>query len=139
MRGPSVSRRGFMAGGLTIGAAALLESFGGSTLVARAAATAPARSDLGAIEHVVMLMLENRSFDHCFGVYPGVQGFNDHPAGSLGPFSQAWPQSPARLATPTPFSPTTSTWPPPWPSARTTPISRRMAGYPSTTAGTGGR
>ena len=87
-----------MAGGVAVGAAALFESFGGSSLVSRAAATAPAGSDLGAIEHVVMLMLENRSFDHYFGVYPGVRGFDDHPAGSLGAFSQAWPQGPGQPA-----------------------------------------
>ena len=28
-------------------------------------------------EHVVMLMQENRSFDHCFGMLRGVRGFND--------------------------------------------------------------
>lgn len=28
-------------------------------------------------EHVVMLMQENRSFDHCFGTLKGVRGFND--------------------------------------------------------------
>jgi phospholipase C len=50
----------------------------------------PAGSDLGAIEHVVMLMQENRSFDHYFGTYPGVRGFDDHPRGSLGAFAQPW-------------------------------------------------
>lgn len=33
-------------------------------------------------------MLENRSFDHYFGNYPGVRGFDDHPKNSLGAFSQ---------------------------------------------------
>lgn len=28
-------------------------------------------------EHVVLLMQENRSFDHCFGTLQGVRGFND--------------------------------------------------------------
>ncbi len=28
-------------------------------------------------EHVVILMQENRSFDHCFGSLRGVRGFND--------------------------------------------------------------
>lgn len=28
-------------------------------------------------EHVVILMQENRSFDHCFGTLSGVRGFND--------------------------------------------------------------
>ena len=28
-------------------------------------------------EHIVILMQENRSFDHCFGTLKGVRGFND--------------------------------------------------------------
>ncbi len=41
-----------------------------STSVSEAAAIAPAGGDLGAIEHIVFLMLENRSYDHYFGAYP---------------------------------------------------------------------
>ena len=26
------------------------------------------------IEHIVMIMMENRSFDHYFGTYPGAEG-----------------------------------------------------------------
>ena len=36
-------------------------------------------------------MQENRSFDHYYGTYPGVRGFDDHPKGDLGVFAQAWP------------------------------------------------
>jgi phospholipase C len=36
-------------------------------------------------------MHENRSFDHYFGAYKGVRGFDDHAAGSPGVFSQSWP------------------------------------------------
>ena len=53
----------------------------------------PAGSDLGAVEHVIFLMMENRSFDHYYGTYPGARGFDDHPAGDLGPFSQACPSN----------------------------------------------
>jgi phospholipase C len=35
------------------------------------------------IKHVVMLMLENRSFDHYFGTLPGVRGFGDPHAMTL--------------------------------------------------------
>ncbi len=38
---------------------------------------------LDAIEHVVVLMLENRSFDHYFGTMPGVRGFDDPDAVTL--------------------------------------------------------
>jgi len=40
---------------------------GANSLVRLAAATAPAGSDLGAIDHIVFLMMENRSYDHYFG------------------------------------------------------------------------
>ncbi len=56
--------------------------------LAKAAASTPAAgSDLGAVEHVVFLMHENRSFDHYFGALGGVNGF-DAPSSS---FAQAWP------------------------------------------------
>ena len=43
---------------------------GARDLVSLAAATAPAGSDIGAIDHIVFLMMENRSYDHYFGTYP---------------------------------------------------------------------
>jgi phospholipase C len=46
-------------------------------LLARAAAAAPTVGRLEDIEHVVILMQENRSFDHYFGVLSGVRGFGD--------------------------------------------------------------
>ncbi len=61
-----------MAGGISL----LLASCGGAT-AKKAAAIKPAGSDLGAVEHVVFLMHENRSFDHYFGTYRGVRGFDD--------------------------------------------------------------
>jgi phospholipase C len=51
--------------------------------VERAAAVAPARrtGTIKDIEHVVILMQENRSFDHYLGALRGVRGFGDpHPA-----------------------------------------------------------
>lgn len=38
-----------------------------------------------------MLMQENRSFDHYFGTFPGVRGFDDHRPHDPGLFAQAWP------------------------------------------------
>jgi phospholipase C len=60
-------------------------------LVRTAAATTAAGSDLGAVEHIVFLMMENRSYDHYFGAYPRGRGFDDHPKKSLGVFAQAYP------------------------------------------------
>jgi phospholipase C len=42
------------------------------------AMAAPMRpGGLGALEHVVLLMQENRSFDHYYGTLPGVRGYGD--------------------------------------------------------------
>jgi len=37
----------------------------------------PMRSNLNDIGHIVILMQENRSFDHYFGTFPGARGFDD--------------------------------------------------------------
>lgn len=44
-------------------------------------------------EHIVLLMQENRSFDHCFGTLQGVRGFNDPRAISLPNKNLVWLQS----------------------------------------------
>jgi phospholipase C len=94
-----ISRRQLLAAGALSGMG-VLAGCGGSTAstttVKSAAAVPPAGSDLGAVEHVIFLMMENRSFDHYYGTYPGVRGFDDHPATDLGAFSQAWPANTSR-------------------------------------------
>jgi phospholipase C len=45
------------------------------------------------IKHVVVLMQENRSFDHYFGAMPGVRGFSD-PQAIPGVFKQPDPDNP---------------------------------------------
>jgi phospholipase C len=44
-------------------------------------------------EHIVILMQENRSFDHCFGTLRGVRGFNDPRAIQLPNGNPVWLQS----------------------------------------------
>ena len=44
-------------------------------------------------EHIVILMQENRSFDHCFGTLKGVRGFNDPRAIRLPDKNLVWMQS----------------------------------------------
>jgi phospholipase C len=46
--------------------------------LASAAAAAPKTGSLKDIDHVVILIQENRSFDHYFGTLSGVRGFDDH-------------------------------------------------------------
>ncbi|MEH6377032.1 phospholipase C, phosphocholine-specific [Streptomyces sp. KLMMK] len=74
---PDMTRRrliGSAAG--AVGGAAALSLLPPS--VRRAVAAGPARSgSLRDIEHVVLLMQENRSFDHYFGTLKGVRGFAD--------------------------------------------------------------
>ena len=68
------------AGGATLGGAGLLAD----PLIAKALAAAPVCGSLNEIEHVVILVQENRSFDHYFGSYRGVTGFADPAALPLG-------------------------------------------------------
>ncbi|WP_107058945.1 phosphocholine-specific phospholipase C [Streptomyces sp. NRRL B-1347] len=74
-----ISRRRLMAvGGGALGAATV-----GSFLppsLQEALAKEPPKGGLDAIEHVVILMQENRSFDHYFGTLRGVRGFGDRNA-----------------------------------------------------------
>jgi phospholipase C len=65
-------------------------------------------------EHVVILMQENRSFDHCFGSLKGVRGFNDPRAIYLPNKNPVWLQSNNKGETYAPFhldiKNTRSTW-----------------------------
>ncbi|MFF7731089.1 phosphocholine-specific phospholipase C [Streptomyces sp. NPDC008001] len=80
---PDMTRRrllGSAAG--AVGGAAALSLLPPS--VRRAVAAGPARrGSLRDIEHVVLLMQENRSFDHYFGTLKGVRGFADPDAVKL--------------------------------------------------------
>lgn len=54
-------------------------------------------------EHVVFLMQENRSFDHCFGALQGVRGFNDPRVIDLPNKNKVWLQSNIKGETYAPF------------------------------------
>ncbi len=75
---PEVDRRRFLQ--LTGGSAALSVL---TPSIARAASIPAFRraGSLDDVEHIVVLMQENRSFDHYFGTMRGVRGYGDpHPA-----------------------------------------------------------
>ncbi|MFG2192705.1 phosphocholine-specific phospholipase C [Streptomyces sp. NPDC048639] len=77
-----ISRRRLLAlGAGTAGAAAAGSLLPPSLQAALAAEPAP--GGLRAIRHVVILMQENRSFDHYFGTLRGVRGFGDRNAITL--------------------------------------------------------
>src|SRR5277367_1837793 len=68
------------AGGMVLASFALPSSL--RKIIAGAPPAAPGRARLASaavseIKHVVVLMQENRSFDHYFGTMPGVRGFTD--------------------------------------------------------------
>src|SRR6201988_3976564 len=71
----TTSRRSF----LTAAVAGMASSHSFAQTIRQAPAT-PANNATGTladIEHVVILMQENRSFDHYFGTLSGVRGFSD--------------------------------------------------------------
>jgi phospholipase C len=76
---PAVSRRKTLAGATALAGAAIAAVVLPASLRKRISAlpTAPIRPDLRAIKHIVILMQENRSFDHYFGTMPGTRGFAD--------------------------------------------------------------
>lgn len=55
---------------------------------------------IGDVEHVVILMQENRSFDHYFGTMRGVRGFGDPRPLQFADGSSVWQQPNARVRTP---------------------------------------
>ena len=97
----SVDRRDFLRHAALLGTGAALypwsrslTGLSGLTVSHHDLAVPPTHADLSQIEHVVILIQENRSYDHYFGTYPKGRGFDDHPNGDLGVFSQVDPRRP---------------------------------------------
>jgi phospholipase C len=119
-RAPTMTRREIIAALSAVGAAAALglperavaasadvaarRAKHAQAFAANAASIAPAGGDLGAVDHIVFLMMENRSYDHYFGAYHKGRGFDDHPKHSVGNFAQDYPDgtdlSPSKLLFP---------------------------------------
>jgi len=80
-----LTRRGLIAGATAVGAAAVMgagtrsaqPTSAQSKLIESALAASTAAASLSDIKHIVILMQENRSFDHYFGTLSGVRGFSD--------------------------------------------------------------
>jgi phospholipase C len=81
--GELITRRAMLRAGATGGAALGASALLSNRLIERALATAPSCGGLNHIQHVVILIQENRSFDHYFGSYRGVAGFQDPSALAL--------------------------------------------------------
>ncbi len=124
------TRRDMLKMGASAGAGSLAGSFlAGCSVANQIAGALSGCAKITDIDHVVILIQENRSFDHYFGSYKGVRGFNDNSAA----FQQPYPGNTSQLAgrraaaipprhrrRPTPPAPTTSP----------------TTGFPSTRAGT---
>jgi phospholipase C len=100
---PVISRRELLSAGAALAASAALP--------AEAKQKARPYGDLRDIRHVVVVMQENRSFDHYFGSMRGVRGFGDRATILLPGGTSVWeqPQSPV-LGAPTQY---------PWPLSGT--------------------
>jgi phospholipase C len=70
-----LSRRALLGSAAAVGAGSALGVLPGSVL--RAMAASATAGSLSSVKHVVILMQENRSFDHYFGTLGGVRGYAD--------------------------------------------------------------
>jgi phospholipase C len=94
-----VSRRRFLGAGAAVAAT--------SALPADAKPRSKPHGDLRDIKHVVVVMQENRSFDHYFGAMKGVRGFADRATILLPGGKSVWEQPEAPVAS----APTQFPWP----------------------------
>ena len=90
-------RRFLQAGAAASAITAIAPGVDAATLAPGADAATPKPGKLGDIDHFIIMMKENRSFDHYFGSLSGVRGFDDpaaHKADGGSVFRQADTQTP---------------------------------------------
>src|ERR1700685_1192651 len=85
----AVNRRTFLQ---SLSSAALAAGFPQSIAKALAISPNSRTGSIADVEHIVILMQENRSFDHYFGTLSGVRGFADPRAVSLPSGNPVWYQ-----------------------------------------------
>lgn len=91
-----MTRRRLLTSTASLAAAAFASSLMPPNL-RKALADPPQRSGLQDIKHVVILMQENRSFDHYFGTLRGVRGFGDRHPVPLASGKPIWYQSDGKI------------------------------------------
>ena len=116
----SLSRRQLLKAGATLGAAELvggLLSGCGGKMGSGGSGPGPGSTcaKITDIDHVVIVIQENRSFDHYFGSYRGVRGFADPSAAFQQPYPGNTPTRPRACCCPFTSTPRSS-----MPPARTT-------------------
>jgi len=79
LRDARLDRRRFLQAGVATSAAGIGLSSRAGNLIDSALKHASSKGSLSDIQHVVILMQENRSFDHYFGTLSGVRGFSVGP------------------------------------------------------------
>ncbi|PWR22814.1 phosphocholine-specific phospholipase C [Zavarzinia aquatilis] len=88
------SRRNFLKTTATLaGASAAATVFPSAIQQALAIDANNATKSIKDVEHIVILMQENRAFDHYFGTFPGVRGFGDRFSIPLAGGRSVWEQS----------------------------------------------
>ena len=108
------TRRDFLKKAALLTGAAGLANMLPSSIQKALAINAPEGTTYLDAEHIVILMQENRSFDHCFGTLKGVRGYNDPRAIDLPNKNKVWLQSNEAGETYAPFrldiKNTSATW-----------------------------
>ncbi|MDB5158901.1 MAG: phospholipase phosphocholine-specific [Mucilaginibacter sp.] len=97
------NRRDFLKKAALLTGAASVSGMLPASIQKAMAINAPEGSTYLDAEHIVILMQENRSFDHCFGTLKGVRGFNDPRAIDLPNKNKVWLQSNEKGETYAPF------------------------------------
>jgi len=97
------NRRDFLKKAALLTGAASVSGMLPASIQKAMAINAPEGSTYLDAEHIVILMQENRSFDHCYGTLKGVRGFNDPRAIDLPNGNKVWLQSNEKGETYAPF------------------------------------
>ena len=97
------SRRDFLKKAALLAGATGMANLIPASIQKAMAINAPEGSTYMDAEHIVILMQENRSFDHCYGTLKGVRGYNDPRAINLPNGNIVWLQSNAADETFAPF------------------------------------
>ena len=130
-----VSRRSVLKTGAGVAAAAPFRAPRSGLLDALAGC---ATGSLRDVEHIIILIQENRSFDHYFGSYKGVRGFDDRSApGGIAAFRQGFhPTAGSGLPNPMlPFHIDTAVHVPPQQGTCTNDVEHQWAGQHDSWAG----
>src|SRR6185437_9719735 len=100
-----LTRRELLKIGASAGAVSLASSLPGcgalhNAITGTGGTTSTSCAKISDIEHVVIFIQENRSFDHYFGSYKGVRGFADSSAGFHQPYPPITPDPPTGVLLP---------------------------------------